>query len=81
MTRLTDLMPGKRFTAIMTDIAPGRVSMMFASGDVLTAKSHIRPNAKIGDACAFVVTKNANGQILLEMIDDDTLRKQIDIRV
>lgn len=64
----SQLLPGERFVAKVEDIKPGQVTIQLESGDRLTAKSLVLPDARIGEDCLFFVKDNAKGQILLEMV-------------
>ncbi|MDR1533001.1 MAG: flagellar hook-length control protein FliK [Clostridiales bacterium] len=76
---LTSLQPGERFRATITDIQPNRVTIRLSSGETLTAKSYILPEARIGEETIFMVKENLKGQVLLEMLKPgaDVMQKNI----
>ncbi len=63
----TQLSQGDRFTAQVVDIQPGRVTIRLDNGNLLTAKSQVLPEARIGEKTNFLVKENHKGQIFLEM--------------
>ena len=85
LKRLEDFLPGDCFLADILDIAPGIVTLEFADGEAMTVRSLILPDARIGERRRFIVTENAGGQILLEMLkageETGTSRRAIDVRV
>ncbi len=68
MKRFSDLTKGEKFTARVIDIRPDTVTIELATGESLTAKSLILPDARIGEAATFMVKDNAKGKISLEMV-------------
>ena len=69
--QLSFLRPGQQFTATIVDIERNSVTIRFASGETLTARSEILPDARIGDAGIFIVKESFSGQILLQMMKRD----------
>lgn len=72
----TELMAGDKFKATVLDIMQNKITIRLNSGDVLTAKSLILPEARIGEETSFIVKENAKGQILLEMLKSDNVQLQ-----
>ncbi len=73
------LSTGDKFKATVVDIHPTQVTLSLLSGETLTAKSLILPDARIGDESIFVVKENFKGQILLEMLkpEDNHIQNNI----
>ena len=65
---LLSLVAGDRFTAVVRDMQPGRVSLQFADDSRLDARTVVMPDVRIGDMAAFLVKENAKGQLLLELV-------------
>ena len=68
---LNRLQPGERFKAMVIDIQPSRVTLKLSDGSMVTAKSKILPDARIGEVRVFEMTENAKGQILLSMVKSE----------
>ncbi|GHV40912.1 hypothetical protein FACS189490_06830 [Clostridia bacterium] len=62
---LNSLVPGERFTALITDIKPGIATLRLPNGETINAKTSSLPDAHIGDTAVFVVRANTKGQIFL----------------
>ena len=58
---------GDRFEALVLDIQVGRITLRLPSGESLTARSLILPEARIGEKSVFIVKENVKGQVALEM--------------
>lgn len=71
-----DLTAGERFKATVTDISPNQVTIRLKSGESLTARSLILPEARIGEESIFAVKENFKGQVLLEMVKPDASAAQ-----
>lgn len=76
---LNSLTSGDKFKAHVVDIKPNQVTIRLASGESLTAKSLMLPEARIGDETVFLVKENNKGQIFLEMLkpEGNTLQNNI----
>lgn len=64
---INDLQAGDKFKATILDIKRGEVTIRLTDGNVITAKSLVVPEARIGDVMEFSVQDNRDGQILLSM--------------
>lgn len=64
---INDLHSGDRFKATILDIKRGEVTIKLTDGNVITAKSMVIPEARIGDTMEFAVQSNKDNQILLSM--------------
>ncbi len=62
------LAAGDKFAAKILDIQINKITIALASGQSLTAKSQVLPDARIGEETFFSVKENLNGQIVLEML-------------
>lgn len=72
---LSDLQAGEKFKATILDIKRGEVTIKTPDGNVITAKSLIMPEARIGDIMEFSVQSNKDGQVLLSMFSSEQTSK------
>lgn len=64
---INDLQSGDKFKATILDIKRGEVTIKLTDGNIITAKSMVVPEARIGDLMEFSVQDNRDGQILVSM--------------
>lgn len=76
---INDLQAGDKFKATILDIKRGEVTIKLTDGNVITAKSMVVPEARIGDVMEFSVQDNKDGQILLSMFSS-TDGKELQMR-
>ena len=63
------MQPGERFSAVIHDIQPGKVTIRFPGGSLFTARSMVQPEARIGEESLFSVRENDfNGRVVLEIV-------------
>jgi len=71
-----ELAQGDKFVATVLDIKKSEVTIRLHSGNTLTARSLVLPEARIGEETIFMVKENIKGQILLEMLKSDNVDLQ-----
>lgn len=72
---VNELQAGDKFKATILDIKRGEVTIKTSDGNVITAKSLIVPDARIGDIMEFTVQANKDGQILISMLSEEQSSK------
>ncbi len=73
---MNSLQSGDKFKATILDIKRNEITIRLSDGNVITAKSLIIPEARIGDIMEFTVQDNKEGQILLSMFSEEQGNKQ-----